>query len=60
MENKQLEYTVEYVDHLGVVYYENVQAAGVSEAKLLITGRFPDVTIRAVTVVEGSSSAFQG
>ncbi|MBB6695326.1 hypothetical protein H7B90_28410 [Cohnella xylanilytica] len=51
MEKKQIEYTVEYMDQNGVVYFENVKASGLSDAKRQIRQRFADVTIRAVTVV---------
>ncbi|MFC5470871.1 hypothetical protein ACFPPD_19465 [Cohnella suwonensis] len=51
MENEQIEYTVEYQDGYGVLYFENIKASDLSDAKMQIRQRFPDVTIRAVTVV---------
>jgi len=50
VENKELEYTVEYQDGYGVLYFDNVKASDLSDAKMQIRQRFPDVTIRAVTV----------
>jgi hypothetical protein len=51
MENEQIEYTVEYQDGYGVIYFENVKASDLSDAKMQIRQKSPDVTIRAVTVV---------
>ncbi|MCC3372398.1 hypothetical protein [Cohnella sp. REN36] len=51
MENEELEYNVEYQDGYGVLYFEKVKAPELSDAKMQILQRFPDVTIRAVTVV---------
>lgn len=51
MENEQIEYTVEYQDMYGVVYFKNVIATSFSEAKVQVSQQFPDVLIRAVTVV---------
>lgn len=51
MENEELEYTVEYQDAYGVLYFEIVKASDLSDAKMQVQQRFPDVTIRAVTVV---------
>ena len=49
MENEQTEYTVEYQDRYGVVYYRNVKAEDIAEAKAMIQLIQPDVIIRAVT-----------
>jgi len=54
VENEELEYTVEYQDGYGMLYFENVKATDLSDAKIQIRQRFPDVTIRAVTVVPHS------
>ncbi|GIO16514.1 hypothetical protein J19TS2_60690 [Cohnella xylanilytica] len=43
MEKEQIEYTVEYLDRNGVVYFENVKASGLPDAKLQIRQKFPDV-----------------
>ncbi|GGF96460.1 hypothetical protein GCM10010912_46620 [Paenibacillus albidus] len=51
MDNKELEYTVEYQDSYGVIYFENIKASDLSDAKMQIRQRFPDVSIRAVTVI---------
>ncbi|GGG78662.1 hypothetical protein [Paenibacillus radicis (ex Gao et al. 2016)] len=51
MDNEQIEYTVEYQDNYGVMYFENVKANNVAEAKMQISQRLPDVVIRAITVV---------
>jgi len=51
MENEQAEYTVEYQDTYGVVYYRNVKASDFAEAKALIRQGNPDVVIRAATLV---------
>ncbi len=50
-DNEQTEYTVEYQDRYGVVYYRNVQATDIAEAKARIQQMLPDVTIRAVTSI---------
>ncbi|QHT59763.1 hypothetical protein GXP70_07225 [Paenibacillus lycopersici] len=50
MEQEQREYTVEYQDGYGVLYYETVTADGLSEAETQVRRRYPDVTIRAVTM----------
>ncbi|WP_232695747.1 hypothetical protein [Brevibacillus daliensis] len=55
MENEQIEYTVEYQDTYGVLYFENVKAFNLSDAKMKIRQRFPDVFIRAVTTVPNSN-----
>lgn len=51
MESEELEFTVEYQDGYGVLYFENVKASDLSQAKMQIRRMFPAVTIRAVTVV---------
>lgn len=50
VENEQIEYTVEYQDSYGVTYFENIKASDLSDAKTKIIQKFPDITIRAVTV----------
>ncbi len=55
MENEELEYTVEYQDGYGVLYFENVKASDLLDAEMQIRQRFPDVTIRAVTIVHDHS-----
>lgn len=57
MEKEKAEYTVEYQDILGVVYYRNVKASDVAEAKALIRQGSPDIVIRAVTLVPDNSSS---
>lgn len=54
MENEQMEYTVEYQDAYGVLYFENVKASNLSDAKMRVLQRFPDIDIRAVTIVPNS------
>lgn len=51
MENEQIEYTVEYQDSYGVVYFENVKALSLSDAKMQVHQRFLEANIRAVTAV---------
>ncbi|MNJ47486.1 hypothetical protein [Paenibacillus fonticola] len=51
MENDQIEFTVEYQDSNGVLYFENIKASNLSDAKMQVRQRFPDVNIRAVTIV---------
>lgn len=51
MDNEQIEYTVEYQDAYGVLYFENVKANNFAEAKTQIRQRFPDVVISAITIV---------
>ncbi|OBZ17230.1 hypothetical protein [Bacillus sp. FJAT-26390] len=51
MKNEQSQFTVEYQDHYGVVYYRNVKAANIAEANMIIRQKQPDVIIRAVTLV---------
>ncbi|MFP4977517.1 hypothetical protein ACE6ED_19080 [Paenibacillus sp. CN-4] len=51
MENEQIEYTVEYQDSYGVVYFENVKALSLSDAKIQVHQRIPEANIRAVTAV---------
>ena len=54
MKIDQTEFTVEYQDPYGVVYYRNVKASDFAEAKVMITQIHSDVAIRAVTrVTEG-------
>jgi hypothetical protein len=51
VENVQIEYTVEYQCPMyGVLYYQNVMAAGIADAKTAIRRVHPDVIIRAVTL----------
>jgi|GEM_PF-1160365 len=51
VEPVELEYTVEYQDAYGVLYFENVKATDLSDAKMKIHQRYPDVVFRAVTAV---------
>lgn len=51
MEREQAEYTVEYLDMNGILYYENVMAVDFSEAKERIRSRYPEASVRAVTLV---------
>ncbi|QWU14879.1 hypothetical protein SAMN04487895_10953 [Paenibacillus sophorae] len=51
MDDDRVEYTVEYQDTNGILYFENVKASNLSEAKVQIRQRLPDVFIRAVTIV---------
>lgn len=51
VDNEKIEYTVEYQDAYGVLYFENVQANNFSEAEMQIRQRLPDVVVRAVTIV---------
>lgn len=51
LENEELEYTVEYQDAYGVLYFENVKASNLSNAKMQVCQRFPDANIRAVTII---------
>ncbi len=51
METGQTEYTVEYQDSCGVVYYRNIKALDFAEAKAIIRQGNPDAVIRAVTLV---------
>ncbi|MFC4305287.1 hypothetical protein [Cohnella boryungensis] len=56
MESEQAEYTVEYQDTYGVVYYRNVKASDIAEAKALIRQGNPDVVIRAATIFLDNTS----
>jgi hypothetical protein len=51
VENEEHEYTVEYQDAYGVLYFENVKASNLSDAKMQVFQRLPDVNIRAVTII---------
>ncbi|WP_240422072.1 hypothetical protein [Paenibacillus periandrae] len=57
MENEQTEFTVEYQDNYGVVYYRNVKATDIAEAKVIIRQMQPDVVIRAITLVPNDEYA---
>jgi len=51
IESEKLEFTVEFQDLNGVVYYENVWAASAADAHTQIQFRRSDVRIRAVTQI---------
>lgn len=57
MDSKQSEFAVEYQDPNGVVYYRNIKATDFAEAKVYILERYPDVVIRAVTLVPDDDKA---
>lgn len=52
MEIEHLAFTVEYEDAYGVLYFENVMATDIADAKMLIQQRLPHVAIKAVTIVQ--------
>ncbi|UVI29475.1 hypothetical protein [Paenibacillus spongiae] len=51
MNTEQTEYTVEYEDRYGVLYYANVKADNVDDAAMRLRQLYPDAVIRAVTRV---------
>jgi len=54
VEIEQLAFTVEYEDAYGVLYFENVMATDIADAKMHIQQRLPHVTIKAVTIVQAN------
>ncbi|RKP58073.1 hypothetical protein D7Z26_00780 [Cohnella endophytica] len=52
MDQDQAEFTVEYQDMNGILYYEIVRAADIAGAKAFISGKYPEAFIRAVTLTE--------
>lgn len=51
MENEQIDFSVEYQDTNGVVFYRNVRAEDVAEAKQIMKQLHPEAIIRAVSLV---------
>ena len=51
MEREQAEYTVEYLDMNGILYYENVMAVDFWKRKERIRSGIGTVYVRAVTLV---------
>ncbi|MGO4106472.1 hypothetical protein [Paenibacillus sp. YAF4_2] len=51
MENEQIDFSVEYHDPNGVVFYRNVRAVDIAEAKQIISLLHPEAVIRAVSLV---------
>ncbi|NIK21865.1 hypothetical protein [Paenibacillus lupini] len=51
MENEQIDFSVEYQDTNGVVFYRNVKAEDVAEAKQIMNQLHPEAIIRAVSLV---------
>ncbi|WP_113029359.1 hypothetical protein [Paenibacillus contaminans] len=51
------EFSVEYQDPNGVLYYRNIKATDFAEAKAYILQRYPDVVIRAVTLLTDDDNA---
>ncbi|MDO3413012.1 hypothetical protein QWJ34_24830 [Saccharibacillus sp. CPCC 101409] len=51
-EHKPVEYTVEYQDVYGVLYFTNVYASDTTDAKSQVLRQIADAKIRAVTIVE--------
>jgi len=57
MDIRQSEFSVEYQDPNGVLYYRNIKATDFAEAKACILQRYPDVVIRAVTLLTDDDNA---
>jgi len=54
MEQELDVYTVEYTDSVyDIVYYRNVHAFGIEDARHRICSLYPDARIRAVTLLDG-------
>lgn len=51
MENEQKDFSVEYQDPNGVVFYRNVRAEDITEAKQIMNQLHPEANIRAVSLV---------
>ncbi|MCM3781896.1 hypothetical protein M3231_02815 [Neobacillus mesonae] len=51
MDKETMGFSVEYQDSYGIIYTRVLRANSVAEAKIIVQNNYPDVVIRAVTLI---------